>query len=124
MNYFPVEPSNVPLKSLNVGNEEVFCRIKVLGEYTISTAIKEDIQRDMNHLYVLLDQCTDEHILQQIRAALNLVEVNIIEVSSRFNRLSNETANKVLSPQKKHYSQLKNIIKLHQQKSLNQPTKT
>ena len=48
--------------------------------------------------------CTDEHIMQQIRAALNLVEVNIIEASSRFSRLSNETANKVLSPQKPFFS--------------------
>ena len=34
----------------------------------------------MDHLYTLLDQCTDEDILQQIRknirAVLNLVEVN------------------------------------------------
>ena len=52
MNYFPVEPSNVPVKSLNVGNEEVFCELKVLGKYTIATAIKEDIQWDMNHLYI------------------------------------------------------------------------
>ena len=68
----------VPMKSLNVWNEEIFC--EVLGEHTTTAAMKEDIQRDMDHLYVLLDQCTDENILQQIRknkrAALNLVEVN------------------------------------------------
>ena len=103
MNYIPGEPSNVPVKSLNVGNE-VFCEVKLLGEYTIATAIKQDIQRDMDHLYVLLDQCTDEYILQQIRAALNLVDANIIEVSSRFNRLSNKSANKVLSSQKQLFS--------------------
>ena len=70
--------------------------------------MKEDIQRDMDHLYSLLDQCTDEDILQQIRknirAMLNLVEVNIIEASSRFNRLSNEPANKALSSQKPFFS--------------------
>ena len=67
--------------------------------------MKEDIQRDMDHHYTLLDQCTDKDILQQIqkniiRATLNLVEFNVIEISSRFNRLSNEPANKALSPQK------------------------
>ena len=80
LNYIPVEPSYVPVKSLNIGNEEIFCEVKVLREYTTTVAMKEDIQRDMDHLYVLLEQCTDEDILQQIRAALNLVEVNIIEV--------------------------------------------
>ena len=68
------------MKSLNVWNEEIFHNIKVLGEYTTTAAMKEDIQRDMDHLYTLLDQCTDEHILQHvrknIRAVLNLVEVN------------------------------------------------
>ena len=62
--------------------------------------MKEDIQRDMDHLYALLDQCTDEDILQQIRknirVALNLVEVNITGASSRFNRLSNEPPNNAL----------------------------
>ena len=62
----------------------------------------------MDHLYALLDQCTDEDILQHvrknIRAALNLVEINIIEPSSRFNRLSNEPANKALSPQRPFFS--------------------
>ena len=56
----------------------------------------------------LLDQCIDEDILQQIgkniRAALNLVEVNIIEASSRFNRISNEPINNALSPQKTFFS--------------------
>ena len=80
LNYIPVEPSNVPVKSLNVGNEEISCEVKVLREYTTTVAMKEDIQRDMDHLYVLLDQCTDEDILQQIRSAFNLAEVNIIEV--------------------------------------------
>ena len=28
LNYIPVEPSNVPVKSLNVGNEEIFCEVK------------------------------------------------------------------------------------------------
>ena len=41
--------------------------------------MKEDIQRDIDHLYALF-QCTDEDILQQIRknkrAAFNLVKVN------------------------------------------------
>ena len=68
------------MKSLNVWNEEIFHNIKVLGEYTTTAAMKEDIQRDMDHLYTLLDQCTDEDILQHvrknIRAVLNLVEVN------------------------------------------------
>ena len=90
------------LKSLYVGNKEIFHEVKALGEYTTNTAMK-DTQRDMDHLYTLLDQCTDEDILQHvrknIRAALNLVKVNIIESSSRFNRLSNEPANKALSPQ-------------------------
>ena len=63
----------------------------------------------MDHLYTLLDQCTDEDILhatckKNIRAALNLVEVNIIEASSRFNRVSNEPANKALSPQKPFFT--------------------
>ena len=77
-----------------LGMKKIFCEVKVLVEWTTTVAMKEDIQIDMDHLYVLLDQCTDEDILQQIRknirAALNLVEVNIIEVCSRFNRLSNE----------------------------------
>ena len=68
------------MKPLNVWNEEIFCKVKVLGVYTTTAAIKEDMQRDMDHLYVLLDQCTREDILQQIRkdirAVLNLVEVN------------------------------------------------
>ena len=80
LNHIPVEPSNVPMKSLNVGNKEIFCKIKVLGEYTTTAAMKEYIQRDMDHLYTLLDQCRGEDILQQIikdiRAVLNLVEVN------------------------------------------------
>ena len=80
LNHIPVEPLNVPIKSLNVWNKEIFHKVKVLGEYTTTVAMKEDIQRDMNHLYTLLDQYTDEDILQQIRknitAALNLVEVN------------------------------------------------
>ena len=68
------------MKSLNVWNEEIFCKVKVLGEYTTTTVMKEDIQRDKDHLYTLLDQCTHEVILQQIRKdirpVLNLVEVN------------------------------------------------
>ena len=47
---------------------------------TPTASMKEDIQRDMDHLYVLLDHCAHEDILQQIRknirATLNLVEVN------------------------------------------------
>ena len=43
------------MKSLNVGNEEIFHDVKVLGDTT--AAMKEDIQRDMDHLYFLLDQC-------------------------------------------------------------------
>ena len=85
------------MKSLNVGNEELFHDVKVLGDTLPTAAMKENIQRDMDHLYFLLDQCADEDILQQIRknirTALNLVEVNIIEVLCRFNRLSNEPAN-------------------------------
>ena len=95
------------MKSLNVGNKEIFYEVKALGEYTTNAAMT-DIQRDMDHLYTLLDQCTDEDILQHvkknIKAALNLVEVNIIEASSRFNRLSNKPANKVLSPQKPFFT--------------------
>ena len=45
LNHIPVEPLNVPMKSLNVWNEEIFC--KVLGEYTTTVAMKEDIQRDI-----------------------------------------------------------------------------
>ena len=107
-NHIPAEPSDVPMKSVNVGNEEIFHEVKVLGEYTTTADIKEDIQRDMDHLHALLDQCTDEDILQyvrkNIRAVLNLVEVNKIEPSSRFDRLSNEPANKALSPQKPFFS--------------------
>ena len=82
--------------------------------------MKNDIHIDMDHLYALLNQYTDEVILQHvrknIRAVLNLVEVNIMnEASCRFNRLSNEPANKALSPQN-HSSQLENTIKFHQQK--------
>ena len=51
------------MKSLNVWNEEIFCKLKVLDEYTTIAAMKKDIQRDMDHLYELLDQCTEEHIL-------------------------------------------------------------
>ena len=95
------------MKSLNVWNEEIFHEVKVLAEYTTTAVMKEDIQTDMDHLYVLLDHCTDEDILQQIRknirAALNLVEVNIIEISSRFNRISNKPVDKALSPQKKFF---------------------
>ena len=65
LNHIPVEPSNVPMKSLNVGDEEIFHEVKVLGEYTSTAVMKEDIQKDMAHLYVLLDQCTDEDILQE-----------------------------------------------------------
>ena len=68
------------MKSLNVGNEKMIHEVKALGEYTTTADMKEDIQRDIDHLYAMLDQCTDEDILQQIRkniiAELNLVEVN------------------------------------------------
>ena len=33
-NRITAEPSNVPMKSLNVGNKEIFHEVKVLGEYT------------------------------------------------------------------------------------------
>ena len=63
--------------------------------------MKEDTQRDMDHLYVLLDQCTDEDILRQIRKniqpVLNLVEINIIEALSKFNRISNEPSKIIIS---------------------------
>ena len=55
------------MNSFNIWNEEIFHNVKVLGEYTMIAAMKEDIQRDMDHLYALLDQCTHEDILQQIR---------------------------------------------------------
>ena len=42
------------MKSLNVGNEEIFHEVKALGDYNTTSAMKEDIQRDMDHLYVLL----------------------------------------------------------------------
>ena len=58
LNHIPIKPSNVPMKSLNVWNEEIFHDVKVLGEYTTTAAMKEDIQRDIDHLYALLDQCT------------------------------------------------------------------
>ena len=108
LNHIPVEPSNVFMKSLYVGNKEIFHEVKALGEYTTNAGMK-DTQIDMDHLlYALLDQCTDEDILQHvkknIRAALNLVEINIIESSSRFNRLSNKPANKALSPQKPFFT--------------------
>ena len=110
LNHIPVEPSNVPMKSLNVGNEEIFHEVKVLGEYASTADMKEDVHRDMAYLYTLLDQCTDEDILQQIRknirVALNLVEVNITGASSRFNRLSNEPPNnhhKTILLNLKHY---------------------
>ena len=32
LNYIPVEALNVPMKSLNVWNEEIFYKVKVLGE--------------------------------------------------------------------------------------------
>ena len=48
---------------------------------------------------------------KNIRAALNLVEVNITEASSRFNRISNQPANKQYL-HKNHSFQLKNIVKL------------
>ena len=50
------------MKSLNVGNKKIFHEIKALEEYT-TTADMKDIQRDMDHLYTFLDQCTDEDIL-------------------------------------------------------------
>ena len=36
------------MKSLNVGNEEIFHEVKVIGEYTTTVAMKEDtyIERD------------------------------------------------------------------------------
>ena len=41
--------------------------------------MKEHVQRDIDHLYVLLDHCTHEDVLQQIRknirAALNLKNI-------------------------------------------------
>ena len=70
LSHIPAEPSNVTIKSLNVWNEEIFHEVKVLGEYTTTAAMKEEIQRDMDYLYVLLDQCTDEDILQQIRKTI------------------------------------------------------
>ena len=104
------------MKSIKVGNEEIL---------TTTAAMKEDIQRDIVHLYALLDQCTDEDLLQQIRksirAALNIAEVNIIEASSRFSMLSNEPANKALSPQKSFFSPRKHC-KIPSTKTLNQPT--
>ena len=77
------------MKSLNIKNEEIVREVKVLH-------------------YNSCHQCIDEDILQQIkkkiRAVLSLVEVNIIGSSSRFNRISNEPANKALSPQKSFFS--------------------
>ena len=32
LNHIPVEALNVPMKSLNVWNEEIFCKVKVLGQ--------------------------------------------------------------------------------------------
>ena len=60
LNHIPVEQSNVPIKSLDVGNEEISC--EVLGKYTTAAAMKEDNQRDMDYLYSLLDQYIHEDI--------------------------------------------------------------
>ena len=125
LNHIPEELSNVPMKSIKVGNEEIFCE---LGEYTTTAAMQEDMQRDMVRLYALLNQCTDEDLLQQIRknirAALNICEVNIIEHLL-------DLAGYQMNQQTKHYlhknlsSQLENIVKFHQQKTqTNQQTKT
>ena len=67
LNHILVELLNVPMKSLNVWNEEIFHKVKVLEEYTTSVSMKEDIEKDKDHLYALLDHCTHENILQQIR---------------------------------------------------------
>ena len=67
LNHIPVEPSNFPVRSFNFGNEEIFREVKVLNEYTTTVVRKEEIQRDMDYLYTLLDQCTDEDILQHVR---------------------------------------------------------
>ena len=82
LNHIPIEPSNVPMKSLNVGNEEMIHEVKALGEYTTTADMKEDIQRDIDHLYAMLDQCTDEDILQQIRKNI-IAELNLVEVNNR-----------------------------------------
>ena len=42
LNHIPNEPSNVPMKSLNVGNEEMIHKVKALGEYTTTTDVKEE----------------------------------------------------------------------------------
>ena len=82
LNHIPIEPSSVPTKSLNVGNEEMIHEVKALGEYTTTADIKEDIQRDIDHLYAMLDQCTDEDILQQIRKNI-IPELNLVKVNNR-----------------------------------------
>ena len=70
------------MKSLNVGNEEMIHEVKALGEYTAIADMKEDIQRDIDHLYAMLDQYTDEDILQQIRKNI-IAELNLVEVNNR-----------------------------------------
>ena len=70
------------MKSLSVWNEEIFHKVKVLGEYTTTVAMKEDIQKDMDHLYALLDHCTDEDILQQTRKNI-ITRLNFVKVNNR-----------------------------------------
>ena len=70
------------MKSVSVWNEEIFHKVKVLGDYTTTVAMKEDIQRDMDHLYTLLEQCTHEDILQQTRKNI-ITRLNFINVNNR-----------------------------------------
>ena len=51
LNHILVERSNVPMKSLSVGNDH---EENILGEYTTTAAMKEDIHRDMDHLLCLI----------------------------------------------------------------------
>ena len=41
------------MKSLNVGNKEIFHVVNVLGEYTTTAAMKEDIERYGSSIYLI-----------------------------------------------------------------------
>ena len=44
LNDIPVKPLNVPMKSLCVGNNDIFHEVKVLTEYTTTDPRKENIR--------------------------------------------------------------------------------
>ena len=79
------------MKYLNVWNEEIFPEVLV--------ALKKDIQRDMDHLYVLLDNYTHKDILQYKSSIKSLKAIRELSLDSTSYQM-NQPAKHYLHQQK------------------------